>query len=132
MLGASYINQFSNSTYINQMGKKMNWEIIGDVLLRLTALGGLGVAGILAILIWKKNLATKVTYMRFVIQAVSFAALFYIFSYSLFHCFTFDIHFCYHNCFWSILLRLVLSIWLIMDFEVYGKKSLQNSLSNSP
>jgi ferredoxin-type protein NapH len=59
----------------------MDWNIIGD-LLRLTALGGLGVAGIVAILIWKKNLATRVTFMRFVIQAVSFAAIFYIFSYS--------------------------------------------------
>ena len=35
----------------------MAGEIIGD-LLRLTVLGGLGVAGILAILIWKKNLST--------------------------------------------------------------------------
>ena len=47
--------------------------------MRLTVLAGLGVAGILAILIWKKNLATRVTFLRFVIQAVSFAAIFYIF-----------------------------------------------------
>ena len=60
----------------------MNWEIIGD-LLRLTALGGLGVAGILAILIWKKNLSTRVTFLRFVIQAVSFATIFYIFTYTI-------------------------------------------------
>jgi polyferredoxin len=60
----------------------MNWEIIGDVL-RITALAGLGVAGILAILIWKRNLATRVTYLRFVIQAVSFAAIFYIFTFSI-------------------------------------------------
>src|SRR5450756_38715 len=60
----------------------MNWEIIGD-LLRLTVLAGLGGAGILAILIWKKNLATRVTFLRFVIQAVSFAAMFYVFSYSI-------------------------------------------------
>jgi polyferredoxin len=60
----------------------MDWNIIGD-LLRLTVLGGLGVAGIVAILIWKKNfLATRVTFVRFVIQAVSFAAIFYVFSYS--------------------------------------------------
>ena len=60
----------------------MNWELIGD-LLRLTVLGGFGVAGILAILIWKKNLSTRVTSLRFVIQGVSFAAIFYVFSYSI-------------------------------------------------
>jgi polyferredoxin len=60
----------------------MTWEIIGDIL-RITVLAGLGVAGIIAILIWKKNLATRVTYLRLVIQAVSFAALFYVFTYSI-------------------------------------------------
>jgi polyferredoxin len=60
----------------------MDWNIIGD-LLRLTALGGLGVAGIVAILIWKKNLASRVTFIRFVIQAISFAAIFYIFTYTI-------------------------------------------------
>jgi polyferredoxin len=60
----------------------MDWEIIGDIL-RITVLAGLGVAGILAILIWKRNLATRVTYLRLVIQAVSFAALFYVFTYSI-------------------------------------------------
>ncbi|MGD0405256.1 MAG: 4Fe-4S binding protein [Candidatus Bathyarchaeia archaeon] len=60
----------------------MDWEIIGDIL-RIAVLAGLGVAGILAILIWKRNLATRVTYLRLVIQAVSFAALFYVFSYSI-------------------------------------------------
>ena len=60
----------------------MDWTIIGD-LLRLTALGGLGVAGILAVLIWKRNRSTRVTFLRFVIQAVAFAALFYVFSYSV-------------------------------------------------
>jgi ferredoxin-type protein NapH len=60
----------------------MVWEIIGDVL-RLMVLAGLGVAVILAILIWKKNLATRVTFVRFVIQAVAFAAIFYIFTYTI-------------------------------------------------
>ena len=60
----------------------MDWNIIGD-LLRLTALGGIGLAGIVAILIWKKNLASRVTFVRFVIQAVSFAAIFYIFTYTI-------------------------------------------------
>jgi ferredoxin-type protein NapH len=57
-------------------------QILGDVL-RLTVLGGLGIAGIIAILIWKKNLSTRVTFVRFVIQAVSFASIFYIFSYTI-------------------------------------------------
>ena len=60
----------------------MIWEIIGDIL-RIAVLAGLGVAGILAILIWKKNLRTRVTYIRLVIQAVAFAAIFYVFSYSI-------------------------------------------------
>ncbi len=53
------------------------------MLLRLTVLAGLGVAGILAVLIWKKNMSMRVTFLRFVIQAVSFAAIFYIFTYTI-------------------------------------------------
>ena len=59
----------------------MDWTIVAD-LLRLTVLAGLGIAGIAAIMIWKKNMATRVTFVRFIIQAVAFAAIFYIFSYS--------------------------------------------------
>ena len=59
----------------------MIWQIIGDIL-RVAVLAGLGVAGILTILIWKKNLATRITYTRFVVQAVAFAAIFFVFSYS--------------------------------------------------
>jgi ferredoxin-type protein NapH len=57
-------------------------EILGETL-KLMVLAGLVIAGILVILIWKKNLATKVTYLRFVIQAASFAAFFYIFTYPI-------------------------------------------------
>ena len=60
----------------------MDWQLVGDIL-RLTVLAGLGIAGILAVLLWKKNLATKVTFLRFVIQGVSFAAIFYIFTYTI-------------------------------------------------
>jgi ferredoxin-type protein NapH len=60
----------------------MAGEIIGDIL-RLTVLAGLGVAGIAAVLLWKKNLATRVTFLRFVIQAVAFTAIFYVFSYTI-------------------------------------------------
>ena len=59
----------------------MAGEVIGDIL-RLVVLAGLGAAGILAILIWKRNLSTRVTFLRLVIQLVAFAAIFYVFSYS--------------------------------------------------
>ena len=61
----------------------MSLEILGDVL-RLTVLAGLGAAGVLAVLIWKRNLATRVTLLRLVIQLVAFVAIFYIFTYSVF------------------------------------------------
>lgn len=57
----------------------MIWDLIGDIL-RISALGAFGIAGILAILIWKKNLRLRVTYIRLVVQAVAFAAIFYLFS----------------------------------------------------
>jgi len=75
----SYNSKFVNSITIT--GKKMDWTIIADIL-RLAVLAGLGIAGIVAIMIWKKNMATRVTFVRFIIQAVAFAGIFYIFSYS--------------------------------------------------
>jgi polyferredoxin len=62
--------------------KYMAFEIVGD-LLRLIVLGGLGVAGIIAILVWKKNLATRVTMLRLVIQSVALAAIYYVLSYTI-------------------------------------------------
>jgi polyferredoxin len=58
----------------------MIMELLGEVL-KLAVLTGLALAGILVILIWKKGLATKVTYLRFVIQAVAMVAVFYLFTY---------------------------------------------------
>jgi polyferredoxin len=58
----------------------MIMELIGEIL-KLTVLAGLAIAGILVILIWKKGLATKVTYLRFVIQVVAMVAVFYLFTY---------------------------------------------------
>lgn len=57
----------------------MIWEIIGDAL-RISMLATLGIAGILAILIWKQNLRTRVTYIRLIVQLVAFAAIFYLYS----------------------------------------------------
>jgi polyferredoxin len=102
----------------------MNWNLIGDAL-RLAVLGGLGVAGILAIMIWKKNLATKVTFIRFVIQAVAFAGLFYIFSYTfpllyvLISVFAITIVFGRFYCGW------LCPFGLIMDIEVQLRKALK-------
>jgi polyferredoxin len=58
----------------------MIMELIGEIL-KLTVLAGLALAGILVILIWKKGLATKVTYLRFIIQVVAMVAVFYLFTY---------------------------------------------------
>src|SRR3990170_5500252 len=58
----------------------MVMEFLGEAL-KLTVLAGLAILGILVILIWKKGLATKVTYLRFVIQVVSMVAIFYLFTY---------------------------------------------------
>lgn len=58
----------------------MIMELIGEIL-KLTVLAGLTLAGILVILIWKKGLATKVTYLRFLIQVVAMIAVFYLFTY---------------------------------------------------
>ncbi|MGD0644669.1 MAG: 4Fe-4S binding protein [Candidatus Bathyarchaeia archaeon] len=60
----------------------MIWEIIGNIL-RLSVLAGLGIAGILTILIWIGNLRTRVTYIRLIIQAIAFAAIFYVFTYPI-------------------------------------------------
>lgn len=55
-------------------------ELISE-LLKLTVLVGLTVAGVLTILIWKKNRTTKVTYLKFVVQIASLAAIYYLFTY---------------------------------------------------
>ena len=60
----------------------MIWEIIGD-LLRLTVLGGLGIAGIITILIWNKNLSTRVTFLRLLIQTVAIVTIFYVLTYTM-------------------------------------------------
>lgn len=56
-------------------------EVLSEIL-KLTVFAGLALAGILAILIWKKDLKTKVSYLRFFVQAAAMAAFFFIFSYT--------------------------------------------------
>jgi polyferredoxin len=55
-------------------------ELLGEIL-KLTVLAGLAIAGTLVILIWKKGLATKVTYLRFLVQVVAMVSVFYMFTY---------------------------------------------------
>jgi polyferredoxin len=102
----------------------MNWEIIGD-LLRLTALGGLGVAGVLATLIWKKNKSTRVTFLRFVIQAVSFAALFYLFSYPFSFLYLLIIIFAITLFLGRFYCGWLCPFGLIMDIETLVRKALK-------
>jgi ferredoxin-type protein NapH len=60
----------------------MVMELVAESL-KLTAFAALAIAGILVILIWKKNRTTKVTYLKFFVQAVSFVAIFILFTYSV-------------------------------------------------
>jgi polyferredoxin len=60
----------------------MAMQIVSEIL-KLTVLAGLGLAGLLAILIWKKDLTTKVSYLRIIIQIVSVVAIFYLFTYTI-------------------------------------------------
>jgi ferredoxin-type protein NapH len=60
----------------------MIMNLLGETL-KLMVLAGLAIAGILVILIWKKGLATRVTYLRFVIQAAALVAFFYMFTYPI-------------------------------------------------
>ncbi len=106
--------------------KSMIWDYVADVL-RLTVLGGLGVLGILAILIWKKNLATRVTFLRLVVQAVAFAAIFYVFSYSSIIPMLYELIFIFAM---TIFLGRFYCGWLcpfglIMDLEVFVRRALK-------
>jgi polyferredoxin len=102
----------------------MGIEILGDIL-RLTVLAGLGVAGIVAILLWKKNKATRVTFLRFVVQAVAFAAMFYVFSYIfpflylLLFIFIMTLFLGRFYCGW------LCPLGLVMDLEILLRKALK-------
>ncbi|MCW4014960.1 MAG: 4Fe-4S binding protein [Candidatus Bathyarchaeota archaeon] len=60
----------------------MTMEIVAEAL-KLMAFAGLAIAAILVVLIWKKNRTTKLTYLKFVAQVVSMAAVFYLFTYTV-------------------------------------------------
>jgi ferredoxin-type protein NapH len=60
----------------------MVMELVAE-LLKIAILAALAIAGVLVITIWKKNQTIKITYIRFVIQAASLAAVYYLFTYSV-------------------------------------------------
>jgi ferredoxin-type protein NapH len=60
----------------------MTLEIVAE-LLKLTILAVLATAGMLIVLIWKKNRTTKMTYIRFFVQVASMAATFFLFTYPI-------------------------------------------------
>ena len=102
----------------------MTWAYLGDIL-RLTVLGGLGLAGILTVLIWKKNLSTKITYLRLVIQAVAFAALFYLFSLSIPLLYYFIIIFSITLVIGRFYCGWLCPFGFILDLEVMVRKALR-------
>jgi len=57
----------------------MAGELIGSIL-SLLIIAGLGAAGVLSVIIWSKNRVSRVTSLRFVIQAVGSATFFFLFS----------------------------------------------------
>ncbi|MBT8172190.1 4Fe-4S binding protein [Candidatus Bathyarchaeota archaeon] len=55
-------------------------ELVSESL-KVIVLFSLAIAGILVILIWKKNRTQNITFIKFIIQLVSFVGIFYIFTY---------------------------------------------------
>ncbi len=101
-------------------------EYVGDVL-SLLVLGGLGAAGVLAVLIWKKNLATRVSFLRLIVQLVAFAAIFYVFTYSDIIPMLFELLFIFGL---TLILGRFFCGWLcpfglIMDLEMYLRRLLK-------
>ncbi len=101
-------------------------EYVGDIL-RLLVLGGLGAAGVLAVLIWKKNLATRVSFLRLIVQLVAFAAIFYVFTYSDIIPMLFELLFIFGL---TLILGRFFCGWLcpfglIMDLEMYLRRLLK-------
>ena len=109
----------------------MAWPYVGDIL-RLVVLGGLAVAGVTAVLIWKKNLATRITFIRFVIQAVAFAALFYVFTLSIPLLYFFIIIFGITLVFGRLYCGWFCPFGFIMDLEVMLRRAFGIRYRNVP
>jgi ferredoxin-type protein NapH len=57
----------------------MALEIVSEAM-KLLVFAGLALAGMLVIFIWKKNLTTKISYLRLWVQVASVVGIFYIFA----------------------------------------------------
>lgn len=102
----------------------MNWEIIANLLI-IILLAGLAVAGVLAVLIWKKNLASRITFMRLAIQLVSLATLFYVFSLLLPLLYFFIFIFAITIVFGRLYCGWFCPLGLVMDVEVMLRKAVK-------
>lgn len=60
----------------------MMLEIIAE-LLKLTVFAGLALAGMLVIVIWKKDLKMKVSYLIVFVQVVALITIYYLYTYPL-------------------------------------------------
>lgn len=57
-------------------------ELVGEIL-KLSMFAGLVIAGMLTILIWKKNRTARITFLRILIQVASVVTIFYLFTYPI-------------------------------------------------
>lgn len=102
----------------------MNWDIAGDII-RIVVLAGLGLAGVLAVLIWKKNLATRVTYIRLVVQVASFAAFFYVFTFTFPFLYLLIILFAVTIVLGRLYCGWACPLGFVMDLEVIVRKAFK-------
>jgi polyferredoxin len=79
--GVKALNKKRVYSYVISGVNGMDGVLLGAIL-RLIVLIGLGVAGVFSVMIWKRNRVSRVTFLRFVVQAVGFAALYFLFSLS--------------------------------------------------
>jgi len=96
-------------------------------ILRLVILAGLGLAGVFSVIIWKKNRVERVTFLRFAVQAIGLAGLYFLFSikptipmlYILIAWFVITIFLGRFFCGW------ICPFALIMDIESVVRKALK-------
>ena len=109
----------------------MNGEIVGNTLV-ITLLVGVGLAGVLIVLIWKKNLATRITYMRLVIQVSAFGGLFYLFTFTIPLLYVLIIILATTIVLGRLYCGWLCPFGLVMDLEIMARKALRIRYRNVP
>jgi polyferredoxin len=94
-------------------------------ILRIAVLAGLGVAGILAVLIWKKNLATRVSFIRLVVQVVSFTTFFYLFTFNFAYLYLLIVIFALTIVIGRFYCGWLCPLGFVMDLEVLIRKAFK-------